>query len=198
MRKTALLLCAMPLAAACLLAGCEEPVADEMAIQKTQSVLVVPFQSSASDPSAGPIAAGAAGTLLRKDLHASIRVRVAPVLWRINQPDRLGLDDAEAIQLARDLEVDSVLTGSVNLTLEHEKKGKTPEILKAGQVPSSSVPKGDVDVKLRLISIQSGKCIYEMTGRAGGDKPAKRMDDAVEKAVGPLVKFWNRGKKSWP
>jgi hypothetical protein len=187
----------MILTASCLL-GCEEPVADELAIQKTRSVVVVPFRSSESDPSAGPIAASVAGTTLQKDLPESVRVRVAPVLWRMTHPDRLGVDDAGAMQMAKDFGMDSVLTGSVNLTLEHEKKGKKPKILKAGQVPSSSVPKGDVEVKLRLLSVASGKCIYEMTGRAGGDKPAKRMNDAVEKAVGPLVKFWNRGAKSWP
>jgi hypothetical protein len=191
----------LPLALICtaaFLAGCEEPVADELAIQKTQSVVVVPFLAPSSDPSAGPIAAGAVSTTLQKDLHESVRVRVAPVLWRVTRPEQLGLDDARALQLAKDLKMDSVLTGSVNLTLEHEKKGKKPKILKAGQIPSSSVPKGDVEVKLRLLSVATGKCIYEMTGRAGGDKPAGRMNSAVGKAVDPLVKFWNRGRKTWP
>lgn len=197
MRNPTILLWMMILTAGCLL-GCEEPVADELAIQNTQSVVIVPFRAPESDPSAGPIAAGATSTTLQKDLHESVRVRIAPVLWRMTRPEQLGLDDTEALQLAKDLGVESVLTGSVNLTLEHEKKGKKPKVLKAGQIPSSSVPDGDVDVKLRLLSVPSGKCIYEMTGRADGDEPAKRMDAAVGKAVAPLVKFWNRGKKTWP
>lgn len=196
MRNTTIFLYATLLTASCLV-GCEEPVADELAIQNTQSVVVVPFGSSVSDPSAGPIAASVAGTTLQNDLHESVRVRVAPVLWRMTQPNRLGLEDAQALQLAKNLGMESVLTGTVTLTLEHEKKGKKPKVLKAGQIPSSSVPRGEVVVKLRLLSVTAGKCIYEMTGRADGDEPAGRMNSAVDKAVGPLVKFWNRGKSSW-
>lgn len=196
MRNTILLLWAM-LFSAGLLAGCEEPVADTLAVQKIRSVVVVPFHSSASDPSAGPVAAGICSAALQRDLGESVRVRVAPVLWRITRMQQWSLDDAEAIQLAKDLGVDSVLTGSVNLTLEPSRTDEQPEskALKAAYVPTRSVPEGQDEVTLRLLSVSSGACIYEMKGRVGGDKPTKRMNEAVNKAIDPLIQLWKRAPK---
>ncbi|MBN1555247.1 MAG: hypothetical protein JXA11_10915 [Phycisphaerae bacterium] len=198
MRKTTYLfwMCLI-LTAGCFLGCGEKPVYDEMAVRNTKSVVVVPFQSPAKDPSGGAIAAGMISSELLKEDLKDLQVRVAPVVWRISHPSEYGLSDTEAIQLAKTLGVDAVVTGTVNLTLETEKTDYKPKALKAGQVAGSSTLSGDVVVTLRMVSAESGACIYSMNGKAKGTSPTGRMESATDKAVEPLIGLWKKAQRGW-
>lgn len=198
MRKTTILHGMMITLSAGLFVGCgEKPVYDEMAVRKTQSVLVVPFVTSAKDPAGGTIAAGMISRKLMEEDLKDLRVRVTPVTWRMIQPTPRILSDAEAVQMARTLGVDGVVTGTVNLTMETEKPDYKPEALKAGQVPSSSDPSADLVVTFRLLSTESGACIYSMNGRATGISSGGRMEVAIGQAVDPLIGIWRKAQRGW-
>ena len=92
--------------------GCEEPEADELRVQKIRRVLIMPLGGNGSD---GVIAAGRIGSQLEKERPGGLTVMASPVVWRIGASGGKmgnGLPDAEAVELARQIGADGVVTGS--------------------------------------------------------------------------------------
>ncbi len=192
------------------LGGCGEPptVQDETAIRKTRSVLVLPLHSSDKSVS-GTVVAGMIGPYLQQKRPGGITVTEAPVLWRLGaNPSQSGeLSDDQALDLARKMGVDGVLTGSVDGNRYSDPGRKTPMNMSDDEAtaaraqtmttmqPRQRVKTGPVRVRIRLLSLSSGTVVFDHVAQSNGSNPAIRLHNAMLKAIEPLVKCWNKSEQ---
>jgi hypothetical protein len=176
-----------------ILAGCEEPKADELAVRKVRSVVVVPLRSEVKDAVAGQIAAGLVAARLKEQQPKNLQVLACPVLCRLR--DEPGeFTDEQALDLARRMGVDGVVTGVLGEEMKLPGKPKSPVAMRAAQAALEMGGSGDTWVQIRLLSVAEGKCVYEMKGQESGDKPAERLRKGTDQALNPLIQMWNKDK----
>ena len=174
--------------------GCEAPpaVLDGLAIRSVRSVVVLPLVADGQGGIAGGVTvAGMVETELQARKACRLTVSEAPVLWRLG-PQPPVTDDSQALAIAKDLGVAGVLTGTYSDTLKVSGKEKLPAAVKAAQMPVGSDFKGTVRVRLRLLSVSSGRVIYDHFAEDSDSEMAERRKKATKKAIQPLVEAWSK------
>lgn len=195
------------LAVVCI--GCEPKptVFDVSAIDKIESLAVLPLRSD-SDPSAGAILAGLLGTRLEKGRWDRLAIVEAPVLWRLVAEAGGGAapDAARAADIARQMGATAALTGTVGYTSEPDPDASKLPGMKREQTKSVqflrnfALRKGQTNVKVQIVSADGGNVIYEHTSLEEGLSEATQLRKAVEKVILPLERHLQntRGKRKEP
>ena len=153
--------------------------------------------------------AGMIGPYLQQKRPGRITVTEAPILWRLGaDPSQSGeLSDDQALDLAREMGVDGVLTGSVDGTRDRDPDRKTrmnmsDDEATAAQAqtmttmqPRRRFKTDPVRVRIRLLSLSSGTVVFDHAAQSNGSDPAIRLHNAMLKAIEPLVKCWNKSEQ---
>ncbi len=174
--------------------GCEAPpaVLDGPAIRSVRSVVVLPLAVDGQGGIAGGVTvAGMVEAELQTREACRLTVSEAPVLWRLG-PQPPVMDDSQALAMAKDMGVAGVLMGTYSDTRKVSGKEKLPAAVKAAQMPVGSDFKGTVRVRLRLLSVSSGKVIYDHSVEDNDSKQAERRKKATKKVLQPLVEAWSK------
>lgn len=193
-------------ASACL--GCgdgSELVLETRAIDRIHTLVVVPLAGQ-GDASVGPVLSGLMVARLEGLRRDQLSVVEAPALWRLaatptSQPP---LDDQAALELARKMGAQAVLTGSVVYTCQLDASG-VKYVPKAGKdelervefLKNFAVRKGQIKVDVRLLLADGGQAVYVGSASKHGQCDAELLQSAAQKAVEPLEKYLekSRGKR---
>ena len=185
-----------------LCVGCEPKPAvfDMAAIDGVHKLLVFPLASS-HDPSAGPITSGMISARLETARYERFHVVEAPALWRLAGDSPGEVSPATAAQIARQMGAQAALTGAVGYTIALDKIGNYPgaEITKKDPMAKQrlrdfAARRGDIQVRLRIISAATGKDIYVHSAKAEGLGESKLIRKAAEKALEPLERYLRDSK----
>ena len=180
-----------------LCAGCEPKPAvfDMAAIDKVHKLLVLPLASS-HDPSAGPITSGMISARLETARYERFHVVEAPALWRLAGGSPVAIPEATAVGIAKQMGAQAALTGAVGYTIALDKNLNYPGAAIAKEDPMAhqrlrdfAARKGDIQVRLRIISAATGKDIYVHSAKADGLGESKLIRKAAEKVLEPLERY---------
>ncbi len=187
---------------AVLCAGCEPKPAvfDMAAIDGVHKLLVFPLASS-HDPSAGPITSGMISARLATARYERFHIVEAPALWRLAGGSPGEVPKATAVQIARQMGAQAALTGAVGYAIALDKKLNYPGAAITTKDPMAhqrlrdfAARKGDIQVRLRIISAATGKDIYVHSAKADGLGESKLIRKATEKVLKPLEKYLRNSK----
>ena len=204
-RKTTWLGIGALAAVACFGCGGARRGMDTSAIGRIHTLVVVPLAGE-GDPSVGPILSGLIVSRLEGPRRDRVSVVEAPALWRLaatptSQP---ALSDQAALEVARKMDAQAVLTGSVSYTCELDASG-VKYVPKAGKeeleymefLKSFAARKGQVRVEVRLLSTEGGNALYARSAATKGPCDAEQLRAVAEKVAEPLEKYLEktRGKR---
>jgi len=180
------------MAGVCAGCGPKLDVFDKAAINKIGNLLIVPL-ASPQERGAGPTASGMLLTRLRAANHPRLQVVSSPALWRIRHdggeiPQQL-LARKQALELAREMGADAVLTGSADYSLRFAFSRDVPEAvrkMKGSATSRFATSHGTASVELRLIRVADDRDVYVNRGSAKGHENSKVLSSAIAAAIKPL------------
>jgi len=193
-------------ATACV--GCgdgAELVLETRAIDQIHTLVVVPLAGE-GDASVGPVLSGLMVSRLEGLRRDQLSVVEAPALWRLaatptSQPP---LTDQGALELARKMGAQAVLTGSVVYSCELDAKG-VKYVPKAGKdeiehvefLKNFAVRKGQIRVDVRVLLADGGRTVFAGLATKEGLCDAELFQSAAQKALEPLERYLekSRGKR---
>jgi hypothetical protein len=198
----------LALAAATACVGCgdgSEMVLETRAIDQIHTLVVVPLAGE-GDPSVGPVLSGLMVSRLEGLRRDQFSVVEAPAIWRLaatptSQP---SLTDQAALEVARKMGAQAVLTGSAVYTCELDASG-VKYVPKAGKdelehmefLKNFAARKGQIKVEVRVLLTDGGRPVYAYSASKQGQCDAEQLRFVAEKAVEPLEKYLekSRGKR---
>jgi len=181
------------LAAAAGLGGCVKPkpaVLDKASVAKVHKLVVVPMLTS-QEPSTGPIAAGMASERLQMGGYDDFTILLAPSLWRLKPAAPATLSDAQAVELARKMGAQAVLTGTVGYAVTLSNQGKGPSAADKGLALKRyfGLRSGSGSVQVRMLWAENGLAVYVHTASATGPADDAALAAALAEAMGPLETY---------
>jgi hypothetical protein len=185
-------------AALAMCVGCAEKkpaIFDTRGMDQIHTLLVVPLQSP-QDASAGPVVSGMIGVKLQSQRLPKLSVLEPPVLWRVaaSQAGAAGLKDEEAVQVAREMGADAVLTGTVTYGVKMATPGDLPGAMRESMKDVNfqqdfAARQGSASVNIRIVSLSANRPVYAHSGTAGGAGGTDVLRQAYEAALKPFEDY---------
>jgi hypothetical protein len=183
------------LATAICLGGCAPPkpaVFDKASLAKVHKLMIVPLQTSL-DRSTGPIVAEMAAERLQVQMaaHDDFAILLAPSLWRLKPGAAASPTDRQAVELARKVGAQAVLTGTVgySVTLSDPKGLPTAAGKGVSFARHFALRSGSGSIQLRMLRTEDGMTIYNHTALAKGRANDRALSEALGRAMEPLETY---------
>jgi len=188
------------LAASVCFGGCAtvKPVVfDKASLAKVHKLMIVPMQTSL-DSSTGPIVAEMAAERLQMQTagHHDFAILMAPSLWRLKPGAAAAPSDRQAVELARKVGAQAVLTGTVgySVTLSDPKGLPTAAGKGVSFARHFALRRGSGSIQLRMLRTEDGLAIYNHTALAKtalaiGRANDQALSEALAQTMGPLETY---------
>jgi len=188
------------LAAAICFSGCapvKPAVFDKASLAKVHKLMVVPMQTSL-DGSTGPIVAEMAAERLQVQMagHHDFAILIAPSLWRLKPGAAAAPTDQQAVELARKVGAQAVLTGTVGYSVTLSDKKGLPTAAGKGVsfARHFALRRGAGSIQLRMLRTEDGMTIYNhsalaKTALAIGRANDQALSEALAQAMAPLETY---------
>ena len=188
------------LAAAICFGGCapvKPAVFDKASIAKVHKLMVVPMQTSL-DGATGPIVAEMAAERLQVQTarHHDFTILIAPSLWRLKPGAAAAPTDRQAVELARKVGAQAVLTGTVGYSVTLSDPKGLPSAAGKGVsfARHFALRSGSGSIQLRILRTEDSMTIYNhsalaKTAMTKGHANDQALSEALTRAMGPLETY---------